>query len=76
MTGLAYLVVIIFSAGGYATMSRLLAGSTQTAVARLAARHALFILAFAAMAIGFIAWVVLAFTLYGLMSSSGRLLDF
>jgi len=57
-------------------MSRLLAGSTQTAVARLAARHALFILAFAAMAIGFIAWVVLAFTLHGLMSSSGRLLDF
>jgi len=40
-----------------------------------AARHAVFILAFAAMVIGFVvAWVVLAVMLYGLMSSFGRLL--
>lgn len=73
-TGLAYAVLIIFSAGGYTTMSWLLAGSPQIVPTRLAARHALFILAFAAMVIGFVAWVVLAFMLYGLMSSSGRVL--
>jgi hypothetical protein len=45
-------------------------------VGRLAARHTLFLLAFAAMAIGFVAWVVLAFMLYGLMSSSAELVGF
>ncbi len=73
-TGLVYLILIVTSGGGYAMMSSLVAGSTQAVLARLATRHALFILAFAAMAIGFVVWVVLAFMLYGLMSSSGRLL--
>lgn len=72
--GMVYLILILFSSGGYATTSRLLAGSAPMVLASLAARHALFILAFAATAIGLVAWVVLAFMLYGLMSSSGRLL--
>ena len=72
--GLVYLVLILSSSGGYATMTSLLGDDLQRVLARLAARHALFIFAFAAMAIGFVAWVVLAFMLYGLMGSSGRLL--
>jgi hypothetical protein len=73
-TGLVYLILILSSAGGYASMTWLLGGDLQRVLGRLAARHAPFILAFAAMAIGFLAWVVLAFMLYRLMSSSGRLL--
>jgi hypothetical protein len=72
--GLVYLILIVFSSGGYATMSWLIGGDLHMVLARLAARHAVFILAFAAMLIGFVAWVTLAFMLYGLMSSSGRLL--
>jgi hypothetical protein len=72
--GLVYLILIVFSSGGYGTMNWLLGGDLHTVLARLAARHAVFILAFAAMAIGFVvAWVVLAFMLNRLMSSSGRL---
>ncbi len=41
---------------------------------RLATRHALFTLGVAASVIGFGAWIVLAFMLYRLMSSSGRFL--
>jgi hypothetical protein len=73
--GLIYLILIVFSSGGYATMTWLLGGDLHTVLARLDARHAMFILAFAAMLIGFVvAWVVLAFMLYGLMGSSGQLL--
>ena len=53
LTGLAYLVMIVFSAGGYATMTWLLAGDPQIVLGRLADNHALFSLACAAMAIGF-----------------------
>jgi hypothetical protein len=55
-------------------MRWLLGGDLHMVLARLAARHAVFIQAFAAMLIGFVAWVALAFMLYGLMSFSGRLL--
>ena len=72
--GLVYLILIVFSAGGYMAMTWLLGGDLQIVLARLADRDALFIPAFAAMAIGFVAWLVLACMLYGLMSSSGRLL--
>jgi Domain of unknown function (DUF4386) len=73
--GLVYLILIVFSSGGYATMTWLLGGDLHMVLARLDARHAMFILAFAVMVIGFVvAWVVLAFMLYGLMGSSGQLL--
>jgi uncharacterized protein DUF4386 len=73
--GLVYLILIVFSSGGYATMTWLLGGDLHMVRARLDARHAMFILAFAVMVIGFVvAWVVLAFMLYGLMGSSGQLL--
>ncbi len=71
--GLAYLAIILFSIAGYTTMSRLLAGDAPTVFGHLAANPALFGVAFAAMAIGFAAWVVLGVLLYRLMSSSGRL---
>jgi hypothetical protein len=72
--GFAYLVVILFSIAGYAPMTRLLAGDPQIVLGHLAADHALFSLAFAAMGIGFAAWIVLGLMLYRLMSSAGRLL--
>ena len=71
--GLAYLAVILFSIAGYTTMTRLLAGDPNTVPGRLAASHTIFDLAFAAMAIGFAAWVALAVLLYRLVSWSGRL---
>ena len=73
VAGLVYLVIIVFSIAGYVPMTRLLAGDPQAVLERLVANHAQFDLAFAAMAIGFVAWVVLGFLLYRLMSSSGRL---
>lgn len=73
LTGWVYLIMIGFSAAGYATMTRLLAGDSQVVLERLAAEHALFGLALASMAVGFVTWLVLAVMLYRLMSSSGRL---
>lgn len=72
--GLVYLILAIFTTGGYATTTWLLGGDPQTVLGRLAARHALFTLGVAASVIGFGAWIVLAFMLYRLMSSSGRFL--
>lgn len=72
LAGLTYLILIVSAAAGYMTMTRLLAGEPQIVLERLGASHGLFTLAFASMAIGFVAWVVLAFMLYRLMSSYGR----
>jgi hypothetical protein len=71
-TGVVYLVMIVTAAGGYSTMTRLLAGDAPAVLERLAASPATFNFAFAAMAIGFVVWVVLAFLLYGLMGAAGR----
>lgn len=72
--GVVYLVIIVFSAGGYMATTGLLQGDLPIVLARLASRHASFVAAFAAMVIGFAAWVPLALLLYRLTSFSGRLL--
>jgi hypothetical protein len=74
LAGLAYLVIILFSLWGYATLSRLLTGSSDLVLARVATNRAVFTLAFVVSAIGFAAWVVLGILLYRLMSSAGRTL--
>jgi hypothetical protein len=55
------------------TLTGLLAGSSQTVLARLASHQTQFALALALSAIGFAAWVVLGVLLYKLMSSAGRI---
>jgi hypothetical protein len=76
LAGLAYLVIILFSIAGYATLSWLLAGYPQIVLGRLAANQTVFTLAVVASAIGFAAWVVLVLLLYRLMSSAGRIAGF
>ncbi len=71
--GLAYLVIILFSIAGYATLTRLLAGSSPNVLARLVADQTLFTLAFASSVIGFAAWAVLVILLYRLLSSASRI---
>jgi hypothetical protein len=72
LAGIAYLVIILFSSAGYATLTRLLAGNSDMVFARLVTSETPFRLALAASAIGFAAWVVLGILLYRLMSSAGR----
>jgi hypothetical protein len=72
--GLAYLVLDIFSAAGYLTLSGLLAGSAEMVLARLATHQTQLMLALVASVIGFAAWVVLGILLFRLMSSAGRIL--
>jgi len=71
--GLAYLLIIVFSMAGYVTLSWLLGGEPELALARLVENQTSFILAFAASGVGFAAWVVLAILLYRLMNSAGRI---
>ena len=73
LAGLAYLVIIIFSTAGYATLTGLLAGDPHGVLARLAMNQPLFMSALIASVIGFAAWVVLGALLYRLMGSAGRI---
>lgn len=71
--GLAYLVIILFSAPGYMILTKLLAGDSHAVLAHLATSQTLFTLALVSSVIGFLAWTVLAILLYRLMSSAGRI---
>lgn len=72
--GVTYLALILTSVAGYATMTRLLAGDPRTVLERLTVSHNVFSSAFAAMAVGFLCWALLAYQLYRLTSPSGRVL--
>jgi len=71
--GVTYLLLILFSMAGYGTLSWLLGGESELALARLTENRTSFVLAFVASAVGFVAWIVLGSLLYRLMSSAGRI---